>query len=114
MPSAHNILATAATTAALLLAASVPSAVGASARPATKLTKATVAAAALRDARAAATISGGDKVIVSNCRPYGRSAFKCAIQLVPQTSGSRCRWTDTITLVKAKPSITYSRVVCSG
>jgi hypothetical protein len=112
MPSAQKILA-AASTAAILLVASVPAAVGASVAP-LKLTKATAAAAALKDAKAGATISGGDKVIVSNCRPYGRSAFKCSIQLTPQSSASRCHWTDTVKLVKGKFDVQYSRIVCSG
>ena len=112
MTSSHNILA-AASTAAALLVASAPPAVGAS--PAKlKLTKATAAAAALKDARAGAVISSGDKVTVSNCRAFGRSAFKCAILLAPEASPSRCRWTGTITLVKGRFDVQYSKILCSG
>ena len=112
MPSAHNIPA-AVSTAAVLLLASVPASVGASTAP-PKLTKLTVAAAALKDAKAGATISGGDKVVVSTCQPYGRSAFKCSIQLAPQSSATRCHWTDTIRVIKGKFDVQYSRIVCSG
>ncbi len=112
MPSAHNILAAASTASVLLLAGS-PAAVGASAAP-PKLTKLTAAAAALKDAKAGATISGGDKVLVSKCLPYGRSTFKCSIVLAPQSSATRCHWTDTIRLIKGKFDVQYSRIVCSG
>jgi hypothetical protein len=112
MRTTHHILA-AASTAAVLFVAGIPAAFGASAAPIAKLTKTTAAAAAKKDAQAAATISGGDKFVVSNCRAYGKTAFKCAIELIPQTSTSICRWTDTIRLVKGKPVIKYSSAVCS-
>jgi cytochrome c5 len=113
MRTTHDILAAAAA-AAIVLVASAPIAFGAAAAPIHKLTKTTAAAAAKKDAQAAATISGGDKVYVSNCRTYGKASFKCAIKLVPETSTSICRWTDTISLVKGKPNVKYSSVVCSG
>jgi cytochrome c5 len=116
MRTTHDILA-AVSTAAILLVAGVTTALAATATPTTKLTKltkTTAAAAAKEDAQAAATISGGDKVVVSNCRTYGKTAFKCAIELIPETSTSTCRWTDTIRLVKGKPDVKYSPVVCSG
>jgi len=113
MPSLQNIFAGGSTLAVVLVTSAAP-AIGAAAAPIRKLTKTTAAAAARKDAQAATTISGGDRVIVSNCRPYGRSAYKCAVQLVPQASMSRCHWTDTITLVKGKPDVRYSRIVCSG
>jgi hypothetical protein len=109
----HHTLA-AASTAAILLVAGSPPAFGAAAAPIAKLTKTTAAAAAKKDAQAAATISAGDKVVVSNCRTYGKTAFKCAIKLIPETSTSICRWTDTIRLVKGKADVKYSSVVCSG
>ncbi|HEY5198671.1 MAG TPA: hypothetical protein VIJ51_16745 [Solirubrobacteraceae bacterium] len=116
MRTSNHILAiTAASTAAVLLAAtSLPAAAGATAAPIHKLTKTIAQAAALKDAKAAATISGGDKVIISNCRTYGKADFKCSVQLIPESSASRCHWTDTINLVKGKPNVRYSGVVCSG
>ncbi|HWH11438.1 MAG TPA: hypothetical protein VG165_09945 [Solirubrobacteraceae bacterium] len=110
----HDILAAGSAAAVLLAAGGVPAAVGATTAPIHKLTKKTAAAAALKDAKAAATISGGDKVVISNCRAYGKSAFKCAVQLIPESSASRCHWTDTITLVKGRPNVRYSSVACSG
>jgi hypothetical protein len=115
MRTAHDILA--ASTAAILLAATPAGpafAASASAGPVHKLTKKTAAAAALKDAKAAATITGGDKVVISNCHTYGRASFKCSVALVPASSASRCGWTDTISLVKGKPNVRYSAAVCSG
>jgi hypothetical protein len=116
MRTAHHIRAiTATSTAAVLLAATaVPPALGASAAPIHKLTKTIAAAAARKDAQAGATISGGDKVVVSGCRAYGKSAFKCAVELIPVSSASRCHWTDTIRLVKGKPDVRPSGASCSG
>jgi type II secretory pathway pseudopilin PulG len=112
MRTTNDILA-AASIAGILLVASVPTAFGATAKPITKLTKTAAAAAAKKDAQAAAMISGGDKVVVSNCRTYGKTAFKCAIELIPETSTSICRWTDTIRPVQGKLVIKYSSAVCS-
>jgi hypothetical protein len=109
----HDILA-ASTVAVLVAVVGVGPAFAASAVPLHKLTKTSAATAARKDAEAAATISGGDKVVISNCRAYGRTAFKCAVQLVPDSSSSRCHWTDTIRLVNGKPDVRYSSVVCSG
>jgi hypothetical protein len=109
----HDILA-ASTAAALVAAIGVAPAFAASAKPVHKLTKTSAATAARKDAEAAATITGGDKVVISDCRTYGRASFKCAVQLVPESSSSRCHWTDTISLVGGKPNVKYSSVVCSG
>jgi hypothetical protein len=113
MRTIHQNLAAASTVALLLVATGVPPALGATAAPIKKLTKTTAEAAARADAEAGATISGGDKVIVSDCRRYGRAAYKCAIELIPEGSASRCRWTDTISLVKGKADVKYSAVSCS-
>jgi hypothetical protein len=126
----RQILAAASTALVLLAATSLPPAIAASTStpkatktpapkttktPATihKLTKAIASSAALKDAEAAASINGGDKVVVSDCRTYGKASYKCAIQLIPVSSSSRCKWTDTISLVKGQPSIKYSASVCS-
>jgi hypothetical protein len=132
MRTAHEIIAVVSAAAALLAASVAAPALGAMSptskqtktktkttkpkpkpKPA-KLTKTTAAADARADAVAGATISSGDKVVISDCRAYGRSDFKCAVQLIPAASASRCTWTDTISLVKGKPNVTYSDVACSG
>ncbi|MEA2297223.1 MAG: hypothetical protein QOF77_159 [Solirubrobacteraceae bacterium] len=80
---------------------------------ATRLTKTSAAAIAGREARAGAIISSGDKIKVSNCRSAGHGAFKCQIELIPVKSTSRCRWTETVRLVRGKPTVAFSRVSCS-
>jgi len=133
MRTAHEIIAATSAAAVLLAAGGAVPALGAPAAPApthkpatktktkaktkaktTKLTKTAAAADARADAEAGATISGGDKVVITDCRTYGRSAFKCDVQLLPAASASRCTWTDTIRLVAGKPAIRYSDVACSG
>lgn len=116
MRNTHDIrvLAAASTAATLLAVAGAPAALGASTPPVAKLTKTSAAAAARKDTLAAAAIYGGDKVVISGCRTYGKSAYKCSVLLVPQSSASRCRWTDTIRLVKGKLNVTPSAAGCSG
>jgi hypothetical protein len=110
----RNDILAASAAAVLLGASTVSPAAGASATPIHKLTKTNASAAALKDATAAATISGGDKVTVTDCRKYGKTRFKCAVTVIPENSASRCHWTDTISLVKGKPSVKYSAASCTN
>jgi hypothetical protein len=81
---------------------------------AVRLTKTTAAALAKRDALAAASLGGGDSVRITNCHAVRGGAYTCQVELIPAHSSSRCRWTDTIRLVKGKPTVVkYTSAHCS-
>ncbi|MGI8803308.1 MAG: hypothetical protein ACR2KV_14275 [Solirubrobacteraceae bacterium] len=110
MPTQKKALTGLATATLVLGQALLAPAIGSSA---VRLTKASVTALAKKDATAAAVISSGDKVVVTGCHAISRTTFRCQIEIIPAQSQSRCRWTDTIRLVKGKPVITYSHARCS-
>jgi hypothetical protein len=78
-----------------------------------RLTKASAEALARRDALAGFGINGGDKV-QATCHAIRGGAYSCQMLLIPVKSSSRCRWTETIRIVKGKPDIKYARVACKG
>jgi hypothetical protein len=109
MAPRNKTLATLATAALLTGALGAPP----MAASATRLTRAAAEAAARRDAAAATVLYGGDKV-KATCRATGRNVFRCQILLTPVHSGSRCRWTDTVRLVRGRPQVgSYSHASCS-
>jgi hypothetical protein len=110
MTTRHKALTGLLTTALLLGPGLVPPAFSAA-----RLTKATAAAAAKRDAVAAAAIYGGDTARVTGCKAIRGGAYTCHVELIPVHSSSRCFWTATVRLVKGKPAVVgYSRAHCTN
>ncbi|HEU0318111.1 MAG TPA: hypothetical protein VFR49_12320 [Solirubrobacteraceae bacterium] len=100
-------------TAAIVLAQSL--ALPALSASATRLTAASAAAVAKSDAMAAAAIYGGDTAKISGCHAVRGGAYTCQVELIPVRSNSRCRWTDTIRLVKGKPTVVkYTAAHCTN
>ncbi len=100
-------------TAAVLLAQSL--ALPALAASATRLTAASAAAVAKSDAMAAAAIYGGDTAKITGCHAVRGGSYTCQVLLIPVHSSSRCRWTDTIRLVKGKPTVVkYTAAHCTN
>jgi hypothetical protein len=93
----------------LALVAALPAS-GAPAPRLTHLTKATAGALAVKDAQAAVVISAGDKVQASGCHAVGHGAFRCQMLLIPVKSSSRCRFSETVSLVHGRPVFAYSKV----
>jgi hypothetical protein len=108
----HQALAGVAT-AAIVLAQSL--ALPALSVSATRLTAASAAAVAKSDAIAAAAIYGGDTAKITGCHAIRGGAYTCQVELIPVHSNSRCRWTDTIRLVKGKPKVVkYTSAHCTN
>jgi hypothetical protein len=107
----HRALAALASTVAVLVPSLVAPGLAASA---VRLTKTSAAKIARSDALAAASLGGGDAVKITNCHAVRGGAYTCQVELIPVHSSSRCRWTDTIRLVKGKPKVVkYTSAHCS-
>jgi hypothetical protein len=65
------------------------------------------------DVTSAFGLFGGDKFVITGCHAIRGGAYTCKVELIPQQSNSRSRWTNTVKLVKGKPVVTYSKIINS-